>query len=295
VAWRYWQLAVYTHALNYGTGCFEGIRAYWNPAKEQLFVLKMREHYERMALSARILRLGMDYTVDEMGDITLELLRRNGYRQNTYIRPLLFKSDPEISLILSGVQETFAVFCVPMGDYLDTSKGLNCGVSSWVRLNDNALPARAKCTGAYMNACLASDDARKNGFDEAIVLTADGHVSEGASANLFMVKKGVLVTSPVSDSILEGITREVVLDLARDELQLPVEIRSIDRSELYVADELFYCGTGVQVAPITRVDHRPVNTGEPGEVARKLQAIYFEAAMGNNPKYSDWLEPVYTD
>jgi len=287
------QVNIATHALNYGTGCFEGIRAYWNAEHEQLYVLKMREHYQRLQASARILKLQLAYTVDELGEITLELLRRNGYRQDVYIRPLLFKSAPEISLKLTGVADTFAVFCMPLGDYLDTSAGLKCCTSSWVRLNDNALPARAKATGAYINACLASDDARQSGFDEAIVLTADGHVSEGASANLFLVREGTLITSPVSDSILEGITRQAVLELAAEELQVPIEVRSIDRTELYVADELFFCGTGVQIAPITSVDHRLIGDGKPGKITRELQRLYFAAVRGNNPKYASWVVPVY--
>jgi branched-chain amino acid aminotransferase len=288
-------VSIATHALNYGTGCFEGIRAYWNEDRDQLYVLKMKEHYERLAQSARILGLELNYSVGELCEITLELLRRNEYRQNTYIRPLLFKSDPEISLMLSGIETMFAMFCVPMGDYLDTSQGLKCGVSSWARLNDNALPARAKATGAYINACLASEEARKTGFDEAIVLTGDGHVSEGASANMFMVRDGVLITSPVSDSILEGVTRAAIMELAEEEVGVPVNVRSIDRTELYIADELFYCGTGVQVAPITSVDHRPVGDGKPGELTTKLQNIYFEAAVGDNPQYSDWVEAVYEE
>ncbi len=281
-----------THALNYGTGCFEGIRAYWNGDHRQLYVVKLAQHYERLVRSCRVLRIDPGLTVESMVEVTLELLRRNGFRQDAYIRPLAFKGGLTLKLALTGVEDAFGIYCLPMGEYLDTGRGLHACVSSWFRLDDNALPPRAKVTGAYINASLASDEAQINGFDEAIMLTPDGHVAEGSSCNLFMVRDGVVITSPLTDGILEGITREVILGLARD-LGYPVLERSIDRTELYVCDELFFCGTGVQVAPVTRVDHRPVNDGLPGPVTIRIQQAYFDAVRGREPRYRDWLTPVY--
>lgn len=286
-------VSIATHGLNYGTGCFEGIRAYWNEDCGQLYVLKLNEHYQRMAQSCRILKIDPGMTAEAMGRVTLELLRHNGYRQDVYIRPLAFKGGTRIKLGLTGIADQFAIFCVPMGDYLDTSRGLRVCVSSWQRLDDNALPARTKATGAYINACLATDEAVTNGFDEAIVLTPDGHVSEAASANVFMVRKGRLITTPVTDAILEGVTRDAVIDLACRELGLETVERSIDRTELYVAEELFMCGTGVQVAGVVEVDRRTVGSGRPGRVTVALQAAYFKAVRGNLEGYGDWLTPVY--
>lgn len=287
------QVNIATHALNYGTGCFEGIRAYWNSEEDELYVLKMKEHYERMVNSCRILKIDPGLSAGEMGRITLELLRANSYRQDVYIRPLAFKSGRRIKLGLTGIDDAFGIFCVPMGDYLDTGRGLRMCVSSWVRLDDNALPARAKVTGAYINACLATDEAVSNGYDEAIMLTPDGHVSEAASANLFMVRRGRLITTPVTDAILEGVTRDAVLEIATVELDLMPEIRSIDRTELYVADELFICGTGVQVGAVVEVDGRVIADGKPGPLTKTLQATYFDAVRGRNPRFLSWLSPVY--
>ncbi len=281
-----------THALNYGTGCFEGLRAYWSPEEEQLHVVKMKEHYQRLQKSCRILNIDPGYTVDEMGEITLQLLRKNEPREDTYIRPLAFKSEPNIRLALTGLQDSFGIFTVPLGDYLDTSRGLKLRVSSWQRLDDNALPPRGKVTGAYINACLSSDEATRSGYDESIVLTADGHVSEASSANLFLVRDGVLITTPVSDGILEGITRRAVLHLA-ETMEIEQKVRTVDRTELYIADEAFLCGTGVQIAPVTEIDDRPVGEGTPGPITLQLQKTYFQAVRGEDPSFAGWLTPVY--
>ncbi|MCK9909636.1 aminotransferase class IV, partial [Microbacteriaceae bacterium K1510] len=203
-----------------------------------------------------------------------------------------YKADPVVKVKLSGIRDACSIFTVPMGNYLDVSKGLHVGVSPWRRLDDNAIPTRAKATGSYINAALAVDDLLESGFDDGIMLTPDGHVAEGTAANLFMVRGGKLITSPVSDAILEGITRIALLELAKD-AGLEIEIRSIDRTELYVADELFLCGTGVQVAPVTKVDHRPVGNGLPGDKTLTLQKLYFDAVRGCKPAYQHWLTPVY--
>ncbi|MFY0545219.1 branched-chain amino acid transaminase [Brevibacillus sp. H7] len=285
-------VSIATHAFNYGTGVFEGIRAYWNSTHEELYVLKGPEHYVRMLQSCRILKIRIPETVEQLMETTVEILQRSEYREDVYIRPLAYKADPVVKVKLSGIRDACSIFTVPLGDYLDVNKGLHVGISPWRRLDDNAIPTRAKATGSYINAALAVDDLLESGFDDGIMLTPDGHVAEGTASNLFMVRGDKLITSPVSDAILEGITRTTLLELAQD-AGMKIEVRSIDRTELYVADELFMCGTGVQVAPVTKVDHRPVGSGRPGDKTLTLQKLYFDAVRGNNPAYRHWLTPVY--
>jgi branched-chain amino acid aminotransferase len=284
-------VSIATHALNYGTGCFEGIRAYWNEEAGDLYILKGREHYARLHRSARILKIAVPYAPEELLDLTVDLLKRNGFRQDVYIRPLAFKAAPIIKVTLTGVRDEFGVFAVPMGDYVPTA-GLRVTVSSWLRIQDNTIPSRAKVTGAYINAALASDAATADGYDEAIMLGQDGQVAEASSSNLFMVRHGRLVTTPVTSDILEGITRQAVLELAHD-LGISAEERPIDRTELYVADEVFLSGTGVQLAGVVEIDRRPVGTGAPGPVTTALQSAYFRAVRGQDPRYRHWLTPVY--
>jgi branched-chain amino acid aminotransferase len=286
-------LGLMTHALHYGTGCFEGIRAYWNPSQEQLFAILMKPHFARLRNSAKILQIEIAHTDDEMIDATIEILRRNGYREDVYIRPLAFKSAEEIGVRLHNLKESFAIYTAPFGAYVDVEKGIRCMVSSWRRIDDNAAPARAKVTGIYVNSALAKTEANQNGFDEAIVLTQDGHVSEGSAENLFMIRDGVLITPPASDNILEGVTRKVIMELGADDLGLQVVERSIDRSELYIADEVFLCGTGAQVSPVLEIDRRVVGDGEMGPITRELQKLYFDICYGRVEERLDWLTPIY--
>ena len=282
-----------THALHYGTGCFEGIRAYWNPAHEQLYLLQAEPHYARLRRSAAILRLQLPYSQDELVGLTMEILRRNSARTDTYIRPLVFISAEEIGVRLHGLQQSFLIYTAPLGEYIATSGGIRCMTSSWRRISDSAIPARAKVTGSYVNSALAKSEAQENGYDEAIMLAMDGHVSEGSAENLFMVRDDTFITPPLSEDILEGITRNALIQLIRDELGLEVVERSIDRTELYNCDELLLCGTGAQVSPVVEVDHRAVGTGRVGRHAQRLQEIYFGAVRGDNPKYRHWVTPVY--
>lgn len=284
------RLSPATHALNYGTGVFEGIRAYWNERKGSLQVLKMREHYERFEISCRILHIEMLHTVDELCDITLEILRRNAPKEDTYIRPLAYKAIESVGVNLRGNSE-LSIFTVPMGDYVGLT-GLRCSVSNWRRTADNAIPARAKCTGSYVNTALAVDAAHKAGYDDAIFLTQAGYVSEASAANIFLVRKGGLITPPVTADILEGITRDVVMELAEKELGMPTDKRDVGRTELYAAEEVFLTGTGFQIAPVIEIDDRAIGTGERGPVASRLQGLYFKAARGDNPDYADWTVPV---
>jgi branched-chain amino acid aminotransferase len=282
-----------THGLNYGTGCFEGIRAYWNDDEQDLYIFRLAEHYERMHRSARILRIDLPYTVKELNEITIELLHREGYRQDAYIRPLAFKADEIIGVRLHDLTDHFAMFAVPFGRYIEKEEGAHVCISSWRRVDDNAVPARAKITGAYINSALAKTDAILNGYDEALVLTQDGHISEGSAENFFMVRNGALITPPVSSDILEGITRDTVIELAREEMGLTTIERTIDRSEIYTCQEAFFCGTGVQVAAITQIEHRPIGDGLIGPVVTRLREIYFDVVRGKHPKYRHWCTPVY--
>jgi branched-chain amino acid aminotransferase len=287
------KVSIMTHAFNYGTGCFEGIRAYWNDEEEQLYVFRMAEHYERMHRSCRILRIDLPYGVDELNEITLDLLRREGYQQDVYVRPLAYKSDEMIGVRLHDLTDEFAMFALPFGRYIEREEGAHVCVSSWRRVDDNEVPARAKITGAYVNSAFAKTDAVLSGYDEALVLTQAGHLSEGSAENFFMVRDGCLTTPPVTSNILEGITRDTIIVLAREEMGMPTVERAIDRSEVYVCEEAFLTGTGVQVAAITQVEHRPVGSGTIGPVVRRLRELYFDIVRGKNPKYQHWCTPVY--
>lgn len=289
------KISIMTHALHYGTACFEGIRAYWNAENRQLYVFRMREHYERMFRSCKILRIQPRLSLEELVDLTLDILRRNGDREDVYIRPLFYKSELTVGVRLHGLSDGFALFAVPFGAYLDVEKPIRCKVSSWRHVSDNAIPMRAKVCGSYVNAALAKSEAMEDGYDEAIFLTEDGHVSEGSAENLFIVRNGRLVTTPVYADILEGITRATIVQLARSELGLTVEERPIDRTELYVADEVFLVGTGAQVSAVGEVDRRVVGDGQMGPVTRSIQKLYFDVVKGRVSRYSEWLTPVYTE
>ncbi|MCY0908423.1 MAG: branched-chain amino acid transaminase [Sulfobacillus thermosulfidooxidans] len=283
-------VSIATHGLNYGTGCFEGIRAYHNREQDKLYIFRLREHYERFARSCQIMRIDPGHSVDEMMERTVQLLAQQNFHEDVYIRPLAFKADPVIKVTLEGIRDEFGVFAVPLGDYLPTS-GIHVAVSSWRRLEDNAIPSRAKVTGSYVNTALAVTDAHLAGFDDAIFLTEAGHVAEGSAANFFMVREGMLITPDISENILEGITRQTIMQLAHD-LGIPAASRTIDRSELYVADELFLVGTGVQISPITRIDHRMVGDGTIGKITQQLQSLYNQVVRGESDAYRSWLTPI---
>ena len=286
-------LGLMTHALHYGTAVFEGIRAYWNEKKNQLFLLQAAAHYDRMRRSANVMRMQLPYSTEELVNFTLELLRRNEFKSDVYVRPLLYTSSEEIGVRLHNLNRSFFIYAAPFGKYVEIEAGIRCMVSSWRRVPDQSLPARAKISGAYAQSALAKSEAVEDGFDEAIVLTVDGHVSEGSAENLFMLKDGEFVTPPVTDDILEGVTRQLLIKVIADELNKPVRERSIDRTELYTCDELLLCGTGAQISPVIEVDRRPVGNGKVGEFTQELQSIYFGAVRGETPKYKDWTIPVY--
>lgn len=281
-------VSIATHSFNYGTAVFEGIRAY-RTEDGKLGVLKLREHYERLFRSARLLKAAPAESLEELSAVTLEILRRHGRAEDIYVRPILYKASHSIRLQLAGLEDRVAIYAFPMGGYLSTD-ALHVTISSWRRVDDNAIPSRGKLVGSYVNTCLAADDARAGGFQEAILLTSDGHVAEASSANLFVVRDGEIATPPLSDDILPGITREAVMELAKDAGR-PVVERRIDRSELYLADEIFFTGTGVQVACVASLDGRPVGDGS-APVTHELQQQYFDAVRGRSSRYSHWLTLV---
>lgn len=286
------KISVMTHAFNYGTGVFEGLRGYYNPEREQLYVFRPRDHFQRMEQNCKILKIKLPASVDGLCAMTIELLRANRCREDIYIRPIAFKSARRIGVRIDS-EDDFTLFAVPLHQYLAKDRPISACISSWRRVEDNAIPPRAKICGAYVNSALASAEARDNGFDEAIILNDDGHVSEAAAMNIFLVKRGRLITPPVTDNILEGITRATIIELAARELGLETEERPIDRTELYSADEIFLCGTGVEIASVGSVDRRPIGDGQTGELTRRIHKLYDDAVRGRLEKYMRWLMPVY--
>ncbi len=286
------RVSIMTHAFNYGTGVFEGIRGNWNPDEQKIFIFRMPEHYERFKASCRILRIDISYSVDDLCEITKDLVARNGFREDIYIRPIAYKASEAIGVKLHGLEDDLAIFVTPLGPYLEGDAGIRACTSSWRRIDDTMIPARAKVTGLYVNSALAKTEANENGFDEAILLTSDGHVSEGSGENIFLVMKGKLVTPAVTDNILVGITRDTVIRLAADELGIETVERSVDRSELYIADEVFMTGTAAHVTPVVEIDRRPVGDGRVGPITRRLMDLYFAVIRGQNPKYLSWCTPV---
>ena len=280
--------------FHYGIGCFAGIRAFWSQKDEQLYIFRAFDHYKRLLNSAKFLMSDIGYSNAELIEITAELLRREEWKENVYIRPIIYKDDGVFRVQLHDSTDKVTIFSQPVGHYIKADGALKIGVSSWRRVDDNAIPARGKISGTYINSALAKTEAVKNGYDEALVLTDDGHVSEASAANFFMVRDGVLITPPITDNVLEGITRRSIIEWSRSDFGLEVVERSIDRSELYLADEAFFCGTGVGVAAIGQVDGRLIGDGNAGPIATKMLAHYKNVVTGNVPKYSSWLTPVYT-
>jgi branched-chain amino acid aminotransferase len=286
------KIGVATHALNYGTAVFGGLRGYWNAGKKKLFVFRPIDHYQRFLNSCRIMCMDFDQTPESLTALTLELLRQDGYEENVYIRPLAYKADEGIGVRLHDLKEDLTIFALPFGQYVKNETSAHVTISSWRRVDDNAIPARGKISGAYASSALVKTDAARSGFDEALVLTQDGHLAEGSAMNIFMVRDGLLVTPPITDNILEGITRRSVMELARNELGLTVVERSIDRSEIYICDEFFLTGTAAQITVVTKVDHRPIGKGIMGPVSNSIYKLFNEVVHGNIPKYAHWNIPV---
>jgi branched-chain amino acid aminotransferase len=286
------KISVMTHSLHYGTAVFEGIRGNWNEQRQQMYIFRLEEHYQRLEDGSHLLRMNLKYSVEDMCRMTIELAQKCGFRQDIYIRPLAYKSAEALGVRLHDLESDFLVFAIPWGRYLDMD-ACRCGISSWRRPADNVIPPSAKITGLYINNAFTKTEAADKGFDEGIMLSPDGHVSEGSGENLFILKDGQLITPPVNNSILVGITRDTVMTLAKNEMGIETIERPIDPEELFSADECFLTGTAAHVTPIAEIDNRKIGNGHVGEIAGRLQKLYFEIIKGDNPKYIDWCTPVY--
>ncbi len=287
------KISIKTNSFHYGTAVFEGIRAYWNEDEEQLYILAGREHYERLLKNARAMFMELPYTAEDLVEITKELLKQSGVREDIYIRPIVYFKDLKLTPKLVGYTPEIAIYLYPFGAYLDPEKGIRAKVSSWIRNDDNSIPSRYKIAGAYVNSALAKTEALMAGYDEAIMLNANGYVAEGSGENIFVVRNGVVATPGVNEHILEGITRALVIRILREDMGVEVVERPIARSELYIADEIFMTGTAAEVTPIVEVDNRKIGTGKVGEITKQLQKIFFNAVRGKVEKYKHLLTPVY--
>jgi branched-chain amino acid aminotransferase len=281
-----------TNFMHYGTGVFEGIRGNWNEEKQQIYIFRMREHYERLVNGCKVLKIKIPYTIEDMCKITVELVARSGIKENLYIRPLAYKSSESLGVRLHNLEDDFLAFVIPWGPYLDTDV-CRVGVSSWRRPGSNYAAPQAKITGGYYNGAFAKTEAHDNGFDEAIMLNDSGHVAEGSGENIFLAVDKSLVTPGIYENALIGITRNTVIELAQKELGIATVERPVDRTELYTAKELFFTGTATHIAAIGEVDHRTIGDGHIGPLTRKLQELYFDIINGRNPKYLNWCTPVY--
>jgi branched-chain amino acid aminotransferase len=287
------KVGVLTHALNYGTAAFAGIRAYWNAEAQQLYIFRPQDHFRRLLGSARILMMHFEHTPHSLEQVLVELLRTDGHRCDVYVRPLVYKADEGIGVKLHDLRDELTMVAIPYQRYLSNDTNAHVTISSWRRVDDNMIPARGKISGAYANSALIKSDAVRSGYDEALVLTQEGHISEASAMNVLMVRNGVLITPPVTENILEGITRHTAMELARQELGIAVVERPIDRTEVYLCDELFLTGTAAQITAVTQVDHRTVGSGEMGPVTAKLRTLFDDVVRGRMPKYAAWNTPVY--
>jgi branched-chain amino acid aminotransferase len=287
------KIPIMTHFLHYGTAVFEGIRANWNDKQKQTYIFRLKEHYQRLAQGCAVLKIALPMTIDELCTKSVELVAKCGFQEDVYIRPVAYTSSQALGVRLYDLEHDFFMFAFPWGPYLDKDK-VHCGVSSWHRPEDNVIPPQIKANGLYVNNALAKTEAIDNGYDEAIMLSPDGHISEGSGENIFLVVDGKLITPATTNNILMGITRNTVIELAEKELGIQTVHRSIDRSELYFADECFLTGTAAHVTPVAEIDHRKIGNGEIGPITSKLQEIYTRVIRGNHPKYMHWCTPVYT-
>lgn len=289
VKWEEAKVPILTHALHYGTGVFEGIRAY--PSDGNLYVFRLRDHMRRLLESAKVYFIETSYTVDELSEAALELLRRNKLRELSYIRPIIFVGYGGIGLNFTGFPVHVAIYALPFGKYFD-KPFVKVKVSTWRRISESATPPLAKASGNYLNSVLAKLEALKDGYDDAILLDQQGYLSEGTGENIFIVKDDILMTPPLSSSILKGITRDTVIQMAKD-LSIDVKEKPITRTELYLCDEAFFTGTAAEITPIVEVDKRTIGNGKPGRITLLLKDLYTEIVHAKNEKYLHWLTSVY--
>ncbi len=289
------KISVHNQALQYGTSVFAGMRAYWNAEREQLYLFRPFDHFERLLQSAALLRLNLNYTPAQLMESLLELLRAEQLDCNCYIRPLIYAADESLGVHLLDSRPELAITLLPLrdGGFVSKAGGMHVCISAWRRVDDNAIPARGKIAGSYANSLMIRSDAMLAGYDDAIVLNNDGHIAECSVANLFLVRKGVAITPPVTADVLEGIVRRSLIQLLREELGVEVQERQVDRTEAYLADEMFMCGTGAEITPITQIEHRSVGDGEIGPLTSRLSKRFMDVVYGRDSRYMDWLEPVY--
>lgn len=287
------KVSVATHALQYGTGVFGGIRGYLDQDGSTINIFRLPDHFRRFTQSAAMIKIKLPLDIDGLCQMAVELARKNRPTGNVYFRPYAYKAGLDLGPTLTGVADGFTMFMLPLNDYYSGSEGggLSVMVSSWQRIQDNVIPARGKVSGTYVNSSIAKDEAQEYGFDDAILLNERGKVSEGSGCNLFLVRNGVLVTPPITANILEGITRRSILELARD-AGIPIQEREVDRTELYLAEELFFSGTGVQVTWVGKVDRRTVGNGQCGPITTQLRDRFFDIVRGKAPAYRHWLTQV---
>ncbi len=286
------KLGIMTNFIHYGTGVFEGIRGNWNNEKQQIYMFRLKDHFTRLLNGCKILKIDLPYTVDDFCRLTVELVRKNSLKEDLYVRPLAYKSSEALGVRLHDLEADFCAYVIPWGKYISADK-CKCGVSSWRRMNGNMASPQSKITGQYITSAFAKTEAIENGFDEAIMLTEDGHVAEGSGENIFLVIDGKLVTPSVDNCILMGITRSTIIELARNELGVETIERCVERTELYNAQEAFLTGAATRVQPIGEIDRRKVGDGEIGPITTKLQETYDDVIRGNNPRYLNWCTPVY--
>ena len=289
------KVGIMTHALHYGTAVFEGIRGNWNESKEKMIIFRLKEHYDRLLRGANILKMNLGYTSQEMCDITVDLVKSNGYTEDVYIRPLAYKSQELVAnLKLHELEDDLSIIVIPFGAYTDNTKPIKCQTSSWRRPEDTMMPTGVKLAGLYTTSILAKTEAVSAGYDEAILLNNDGTVSEGSGENLFMVQNGEIITPTETDNCLLGITRNTIIQIAKNELNIDIKERRIHRSELYLADEIFLTGTAAHVTSVGSLDNRTIGNGKVGKITKTLQDIYFSIVSGKieDKKYKSWLTEV---
>lgn len=286
VEWKDATIHVTTHALHYGSGVFEGIRGYWDGSAIQIF--RLEDHVERILKNASILRL--DTSFDLLREI-VELLRVNNFHEDAYIRPLIYFGPGGVGINPAGHPTHHLVFAIPFGRYLDVEKGISVCISPWKRITDTCIPPRGKISGGYINSVLAKQDAVKNGYDEAILLNQQGYVCEGTGENLFIIRDGRLITPPVYADILEGITRASIIEMAQEDGYEVLE-RNVYPTELYIADEVFLCGTAAEITPVVSVDHHLIGDGGTGRITKQLADHLSSIARGKDTRYKRWLTSV---
>lgn len=282
------KINIATHGFLYGTAVFSGMRAYWNEEKKGLYLFRPYDHFRRLLDSARMMAMEVPYDEEGLIQLTIDLLKTDNYQQDVYLRPTIYKADMGIGVRLHNLRDELSIFTAAYEPYVKNDTNSHVTVSSWRRVDDNAIPARSKVAGAYVNSALAKTDANRAGFDEALVLTSEGHISEGSAMNVFMVRNGTLYTPPLTDNILEGVTRRSVIEVAQKELGIEVVERSIDRTEILIADEVFLTGSAAQVVAVTKIDYRPIGGGVMGPITSKLRDIYEDIVRARNSKYANW-------